>query len=100
MNENYISINIFNKLKEKYKSDVGENVISISIIHSNRKVFLETVIVEELEDGLKKEIVNRVNLDCIREYENRELIFNPIDPIEVNARKFISYMNEFLIMCV
>ena len=100
MKENYSSINIFDKLKEKYKNDVSENVISISIIQSNEKVCLETILIEELEDGLKKEKVNIINLDCIREYENNDLMFNPIDSIEVNARKFISDMNEFLIICV
>ena len=100
MERYYSSINIFEKLKEKYKPDIRENIISSSIIQSKDQVFLETISIELLEDGLKKKSVRRVNLDCIRKNEQRELKFNPIDPIEVNARKLIADTSQYLIMCV
>lgn len=100
MERNYRSINIFEKLKEKYKGDIRESIISSSIIQSKDGVFLETISSELLEDGLEKEFVERINLECIRQNEQGELTFNPIDPIEVNARKLIADTSQYLIMCV
>ena len=100
MKRYYSSINIFEKLKEKYKVDIRENIISSSIIQSKDQVFLETISIELLEDGLEKKSVERVNLDCIRKNEQRELKFTLIDPIVVNVRKFIADTSQYLIMCV
>ena len=77
----YSTINIFEKLKEKYRQYLRDDISAISIIQSEDEVCLEIVSSEVLEDGLEKEIIKRDNLEFIREDEQGELMFNPEDPI-------------------
>lgn len=94
----YSTINIFEKLKEKYRQYLRDDISAISIIQSEDEVCLEIVSSEVLEDGLEKEIIKRDNLEFIREDEQVELMFNPEDPIEVNARKFINELSPYSII--
>ena len=94
----YSTINIFEKLKEKYRQYLRDDISAISIIQSEDEVCLEIVSSEVLEDGLEKEIIKRDNLEIIREDEQGELMFNPEDPIEVNARKFINELSPYSII--
>ena len=94
----YSTINIFEKLKEKYRQYLRDDISAISIIQSEDEVCLEIVSSEVLEDGLEKEIIKRDNLEFIREDEQGELMFNPEDPIEVNARKFINELSPYSII--
>lgn len=48
----YSAINIFEKLKEKYRQYLRDDIIAISIIQSEDEVCLEIVSSEVLEDGL------------------------------------------------
>lgn len=52
---------------------------------------------EILKDGLEKQIINRKNLDFIREDEE-ELFLNPNDSIEVNAKKIINDLSPYSII--
>ena len=63
----YSTINIFEKLKEKYRQYLRDDISAISIIQSEDEVCLEIVSSEVLEDGLEKEIIKRDNLEFIRE---------------------------------
>ena len=62
----YSTINIFEKLKEKYRQYLRDDISAISIIQSEDEVCLEIVSSEVLEDGLEKEIIKRDNLEFIR----------------------------------
>lgn len=93
-------INILDKLKEKYKGDLRDNIISVSIIQSRYTVSVEVISLEILEDGLKKESIQNVDLSMITENKNGKLTFDPADTIEINVRKFINEISPAIIMCI
>ena len=94
------SINIFDKLKEQYKEHLRKDLISVYIIQTRERVYLESTYLEVLEDGLEKKLVNKKDLSIFVEGESRELTFDPENPIEINARKFIDEISPDLIMLI
>ena len=94
------SIDIFDKLKEKYKEHLRKDLISVYIIQTRERVYLESTYLEVLEDGLEKKLVNKKDLSIFVEGESRELTFDPENPIEINARKFIDEISPDLIMLI
>lgn len=91
----YSEIDFYDKLKLKYNEYLKPEIVSVSIIQSKDTVLLETVKLEEVEGGLEKQTVSRIDLGFIadgEDNESQELYFNPEDSIEKNVRKFI---NEF-----
>ena len=94
------SIDIFDKLKEKYKEHLRKDLTSVYIIQTRECVYLESTYLEVLEDGLEKKLVNKKDLSIFVEGEPRKLTFDPEDPIEINARKFIDEISPDLIMLV
>ena len=94
------SINIFDKLKEQYKEHLRKDLISVYIMQTRERVYLESTYLEVLEDGLEKKLVNKKDLSIFVEGESRELTFDPENPIEINARKFIDEISPDLIMLI
>ena len=94
------SINIFDKLKEQYKEHLRKDLISVYIIQTRERVYLESTYLEVLEDGLEKKLVNKKDLSIFVEGESRELTFDPENPIEINAKKFIDEISPDLIMLI
>lgn len=94
------SINIFDKLKEQYKEHLRKDLISVYIIQTRERVYLESTYLEVLGDGLEKKLVNKKDLSIFVEGESRELTFDPENPIEINARKFIDEISPDLIMLI
>ena len=94
------SINIFDKLKEKYKEHLRKDLISVYIMQTRERVYLESTYLEVLEEGLEKKLVNKKDLSIFVEGESRELTFDPENPIEINARKFIDEISPDLIMLI
>ena len=94
------SIDIFDKLKEQYKEHLRKDLISVYIMQTRERVYLESTYLEVLEDGLEKKLVNKKDLSIFVEGESRELTFDPENPIEINARKFIDEISPDLIMLI
>lgn len=95
----YISINIYNNLKLKYSEYLKPEITSIAIIQSVDSVWLELIELEILKGGLEKQTKRRINLDFITDGdEGNELFFNPQNPIEYNARRFIDEFSPYSII--
>lgn len=94
----YSTINIYNGLKLKYSDYLKPQILSIIMIGTEDAVYLKIVEIEILNDGLEKQTTDRINLDFIVDEEPDELFFNPKDPIEINARKFIHEFSPYSII--
>lgn len=86
----YCTINLYAVLKSKYSEYLKPEIISIELIQSEDGVWVEATEAETVLDGLDKKTIKRVNLDFVVQGDGEEaLFFNPADPIEHNAAKFI-----------
>lgn len=62
-------------------------------------MWLETIEIKLLPDGLEKQTTKRINLEFIVEGdEAEEAFFDPKDAIENNARKFINDFSPYSII--
>jgi len=97
----YSTIDIYNSLKAKYREYLKPEIISVAIVQTEEEVLLETTEVEVLEGNLEKQTTRRIDLEFIADGEgpgSDTPYFNPNDPIEKNARKFIDEFSPFSII--
>lgn len=104
MDSVYSSIDFYSNLKIKYKDYLKPEIFSITMIQSEDTVWLESIEVEVLKDGLEKQTTRRIDLDFITDDENSDnsdnnyAFFNPKDSIENNVRKFIDDLSPYSII--
>jgi len=101
----YSTINIYDRLKLKYRDYLKPEIISVEIVQSKDEVWLETKELEIVEGGLEKYTINRISLDFIKDVDEdadgdevEKLFFDPEDSIENNARKFIEELTPYSII--
>jgi len=95
----YSTIDIYDSLMFKYKEYLKPEIISILIIQSEEEVLLESMETEIIRGGLEKQTISRINLELITDAEDEDkLFFDPKDPIENNAIKFIEEFTPYSIV--
>lgn len=95
----YSEIDFYDKLKLKYNEYLKPEIVSVSMVQSKDTVYLESIEIEELEDGLEKKTVKRIDLSFITDGDKEEkLYFNPNDPIEINVKKFVDDFGPYSII--
>lgn len=101
MDSTYSTIDFYSNLKLKYNEYLKPEIVSIVMIQSKEDVLLETIEVEIVKGGFKKQIIRRINLDFITDGEDNETMeafFSPKDTIENNVRKFIDEYSPYSII--
>lgn len=91
-NDKYESIEILNQFKEIYVKHINPKVSSIKITQTEKRVWIESTIDDELGGGLLDQIINRRDLGLIADNDENKLAFNPKRPILENAKKYLDSM--------
>jgi len=93
----YFAEDIFERLKDKYKSYIDPKIVAVRIVQTHDHVWLE-ISWEELVAGyLKNQIIKRSDLAFITEDEEN-LFFSPSISVTENARKFTDEYDVFSII--
>ena len=102
MENKYSIINFFDKFKLKYSDYIRPEIVSTSMIQTQDEVYLETVELQITDDGLNKHTINRLDLDFIADWDEKQEeeipFFDSNDDIEVNLKKFIDDFTPYSII--
>jgi hypothetical protein len=95
--DEYYAEDILNKLKEKYKDWIKEDIISVRIIQNAKRVWIEITTENEINDLLNQKI-ERSDLAFISGgVEEDSLYFSPKNTVSINANKFIKEFDPYSI---
>lgn len=100
MDMTYCTINLYDVLKIKYKDYLKPEIVSISIIQSEDTVWLEYIEKVLIDGSFEKQTIRKIDLEFISDGDEFEekLYFDPKEPIENNARKFIDEFSPYSII--
>lgn len=94
----YSTIELSSRLREKYRDYLRPELISVILFQSPSEIWLETVANETTTGGWEKITTRRTSLDFIvLDPDCDQPMFNPADPIEVNASKFVEELDAYSI---
>lgn len=93
------AVEILLDLKNRFSNFLRPDIISVKFAQSDGRCYLETTSAELVAGYLRNETVRREDLAFIMsDAEANEVMFDPTDPVAINAQKFLSEMDPISII--
>jgi hypothetical protein len=94
----YSAVEILPELKSKYNQYLKPEIVSIRLIQSTDRVWLEHTVEKEMAGYLKDQDISRTDLAFICDGGPDVKMFRPEDDVEYNAKKFIDNFDPYSII--
>lgn len=94
----YAAEDIYDRLKAKYKDALVPDIVSVRIVQTQERVWLEVTREEEIAGYLKDQTIKRTDLAFIMGDSYNQSFFPTTDTVSENARRFVEDYDAYSII--
>jgi hypothetical protein len=97
--DEFEAIEILPAIKAKFGKLVNPQISSARIYQNYERLYFESTIDEYISEYLKDQLIRRTDLGFIGD-DPFSLMFNPNDPVQINAEEFLTLDVESILYCI